>query len=84
MGINIDKGPKASTSGIAKGIHVDAYFHDVTLWVVADMIRIRVGFVRDLPVAGLLGRKGFFENFIVTFDPSSSPPGFELQRVGHA
>jgi len=48
------------------------------------MLKIRAGFVRDLPVAGLLGRRGFFENFIITFDPSATQPGFDIQRLGRA
>jgi hypothetical protein len=48
------------------------------------MLRIRAGFVDNLPVAGLLGRRGFFENFIITFDPSAEPPGFDLERLGRA
>ena len=82
--IKIEKGVKGEVGGVAPGVRVDAYFHDVNLWVGADILKIRAGFVEKLPVAGLLGRRGFFENFIVTFDPSASPPGFELQRLGRA
>jgi len=32
-------------------------------------------------LAGLLGRRGFFENFIVRFDHSSSPPYFDLEQI---
>jgi hypothetical protein len=28
-----------------------------------------------------LGRVGFFEHFKITFDPSSNPPGFDLERI---
>ena len=82
--IKIDRGTKADVAGIVRGIKVDAYFHDVSLWVGAGTIRIKAGFVKGLPVAGLLGRRGFFENFIVTFDPSATPPGFDLERLGRA
>ena len=84
LGIKLEKGIKSSTAGIVPGEKIDVYFHDVNLWVVADMIKIRAGFAPRLSVGALLGRHGFFENFIVTFDPSNNPPGFEIQRLGRA
>jgi hypothetical protein len=48
------------------------------------MIQIKAGFSPRLSVAGLLGRRGFFENFIIKFDPSATPPGFEILRLGRA
>jgi hypothetical protein len=82
--IRLEKGVKSSTAGIAVGIKLDVYFHGVKLWVGADVLNITAGFVRNLPVAGLLGRRGFFENHIITFDPSANPPGFDIQRLGRA
>lgn len=82
--ITVDKGIKGEVAGIVAGVKLNAYFHDVNLWVVADRVRIRAGFVEKLPVAGLLGRRGFFENFIIMFDPSTEPPGFDIQRLGRA
>jgi hypothetical protein len=29
----------------------------------------------------LLGRIGFFEHFKITFDPSSDPPGLEIELI---
>lgn len=49
--------------------------------LLGNMFKIKAGFVADLPLAGLLGRIGFFEYFKITFDPSTSPPGFELERI---
>jgi hypothetical protein len=60
------------------------YFHDVNLWVGADMLRITAGFSPQMSVAAVLGRRGFFEHFIVTFDPSGTPAGFDIQRLGRA
>jgi len=57
---------------------------DIHLWVGADMIKIRAGFSEEISVAAILGRRAFFENFTITFDLSSSPPGFEIQRLGRA
>jgi hypothetical protein len=48
------------------------------------MFKILAGFTDQLPVAGLLGRVGFFEYFKITFDPSTNPPGFDLERIYRA
>ncbi|MBZ5724121.1 MAG: hypothetical protein LAP87_03925 [Acidobacteriia bacterium] len=45
------------------------------------MIPINAGFCEALSVAALLGRHGFFEHFTVLFDPASTPPGFEIDRL---
>lgn len=84
LGINVEKGIKGVMSGVAAGVKIDVYYHDVNLWVGVDMIKIRAGFSAEMSVAALLGRRGFFENFIVTFDPSATPPGFDIQRLGRA
>jgi hypothetical protein len=44
------------------------YLHDISLYVPGGVIAIRAGFSSDLPVAGLLGMTGFFDNFKITFD----------------
>ena len=44
------------------------------------MFKIRAGFTNELPIAGVLGRIGFFEHFKITFDPSGLTPGFDLER----
>ena len=54
------------------------------MWVGAGMIRIRAGFAPHMSIGAILGRRGFFEHFVVTFDPSATPPGFDIQRVGRA
>jgi hypothetical protein len=57
------------------------YFHDVALHIGAEIIPVRAGFCDTLAAAGILGRMGLFSNFIITFDASSTPPGFELARI---
>lgn len=84
IGINIKSGIPAQLAGIVKGAKAPAYFHDVALHVDAHVIKIRAGFCDKLPAAGILGRRGFFEHFIVRFDPTFTPPGFEIERVGRA
>ena len=84
VGLKIEKGIKGTIGGIVAGPQVDVYYHDVNLWVGAGPVKIRAGFSDKVSVAAILGRRGFFENFIVTFDPSANPPGFEIQRLGRA
>ena len=57
------------------------HLHNISLYVGGGIISIEAGFTDELPLAGMLGRKGFFEHFKVTFDPSSEPPGFEIERI---
>ena len=45
-----------------------------------NIIRMTAGFSEVLPLGGILGRIGFFESFKITFDPSTTPPGFELEQ----
>jgi hypothetical protein len=84
IGLDIEAGIEWEIAGIVKRSKAKAYFHDVDLHVDASIIRIRAGFCHRLPVAGLLGRRGFFEHFIVKFDPTLTPPGFALERAGRA
>ena len=84
IGIDIKSGIRSDLAGIARGVKIPVYFHDVDLHADADIIRIKAGFSERLPIAGILGRRGFFEHFIVTFDPTFTPPGFEITRVGRA
>jgi hypothetical protein len=54
------------------------YVHNVSLYAPSGIIAIRAGFSHELPLAGLLGMNGFFEQFRVLFDPTF---GFELDRL---
>ena len=80
----IANGPMEPMGGIAVGVKIPVYYHSVKLWVGFDCINVVVGFTDNLPVAALLGRRGFFEHFTVTFDPANNPPGFEIKRLGRA
>jgi len=84
VGLKIGKGKKSRLYGVKKGLAISVYFHNVNLYVGSDMIRIPAGFTDELSAAGLLGRRGFFENFIVRFYSSASPAGFEIQRIYRA
>ena len=62
----------------------EVYYHEIKIKVLADIIPVVAGFSEDLAVAGILGRRGFFEDFSVTFDPCGTPPGLDLQRIHRA
>jgi len=82
IGIDVNSGIRGELGGLVQGPRAPAYYHDVALHVDAFIITIRAGFSDKLPAAGILGRKGFFEHFVVRFDPTLDPPGFEIERVG--
>ena len=80
IGLEIEKGQLVSTNGIAGP--TDIFLHDVSLYVPGGIVSTRVGFSDALPLAGLLGMTGFFENFKITFDPTSLQ--VELERLYRA
>jgi hypothetical protein len=80
VGFDVTKGIEEDTIGV-DGKPSRIYLHKVSLYVAAQIITIRAGFSYELPLAGVLGRLGFFENFKITFDASTAPPFFELERI---
>lgn len=83
IGLDILKGEVEETVGVS-GKPTPTYLHNVSLYVMGGIIKVRAGFTDQLPLGGLLGRIGFFEHFKITFDPSSEPPGFEAERIHRA
>lgn len=80
LGIDIKKCPIEVTQGISG--NADTYLHDLALYVPGGPVIIRAGFKEELPAGGLLGMLGFFEHFIVTFDPTDK--SCELTRLFQA
>jgi hypothetical protein len=80
IGLDIENGEKQETTGIS-GVPTIMHVHHVSLYVCGHILKIRAGFTDQLPLAGILGRTGFFEHFKVLFDPSSNPPGVDIERV---
>jgi hypothetical protein len=78
IGLDIETGEKEETLGIS-GKASTIYLHDISLYAPGGVIPVKAGFGAELPVAGLLGMKGFFEHFRITFDPISQT--CELHRV---
>lgn len=79
--IKIESGTEGFMGGLVQGPKVKVHYHYVNLWVGAEMIRIKAAFASGMSAAAILGRRGFFENFIIKFDPTLVPPGFEITRV---
>ena len=68
LGLDVEKGPTQKIYGLGRG-EVTAHYHHITLQIGGFSWEEYVGFCFDnFRVNGLLGQKGFFSNFRVTFD----------------
>lgn len=83
LGIRLESGRREQRTGIS-GARGDVWVHTVQLYVGLDIFSIEAAFSSELPLAGLLGRSGFFEHYRVTFDPAPDPPELEIERVYRA
>ena len=84
IGLDVTKGIEHPLGGVVGGSRGKSFFHKVKLCLPGTIINVTAGFSGQLSVAGILGRTGFFDNYTVTFDPCSDPPGLEIERVGRA
>jgi hypothetical protein len=80
VGFDVRKGEEEHTYGIS-GQPSMLYLHKISLYVAGQPVTITGGFSYDIPLAAVLGRRGFFDNFKITFDSSANPPFFELDRI---
>jgi hypothetical protein len=83
VGFDVRKGIEENTIGVS-GLQTRLYVHEVAVYTVSGIIKIRAGFSYELPLAGLLGRRGFLSEFKFTLDPSTNPPQFELEKYARA
>lgn len=81
LGIEVRKGVEVPFGGVIGGSTGKIYYHKVTLLALGERVEITGGFSYELSFDALLGRTGFFDNFIVTFDHTTDPPCLELQRI---
>jgi len=84
LGIRLTDGIKTELGGVIPGATVPMYFHKIKILVGSQQVTTMAGFAEQLSVAGLLGRRGFFDNFIVKIDSSTNPPSCELERLNRA
>jgi hypothetical protein len=80
IGLDVHGGAREEVMGISGSQTM--YIHEIALYVPGGVITTRAGFSDDLPLAGLLGMKGFFEHFEVLFDPIQHE--CELERLRKA
>jgi len=83
----LEDGIEDTLSGIVGGPNSPSepiYFHKVKIMVGSEILETMAGFCRRLAVGGLLGRRGFFENFSVKFDASLEPPQLEIEKLHRA
>lgn len=79
LGLDITSGDLERTQGI--GGSADSWVHKVALYVPGGPIMIHASFKEGLPVGGLLGMNGFFENFLVSFiQPALT---CDIERIFH-
>ena len=82
LGLDLRQGDLDRVRGLQDESWVEVRYLDVTLIVAGEALVVPVGFCDLAPWPGLLGRSGFFEKFIVTFDHSGNPPGMDVERIG--
>ena len=70
LGIDIAAGTREKFGGVQEKGGAEAFLHHVSLSIGGATYETTVGFSRDIAPYGfgLLGQKGFFENFSVKFD----------------
>ena len=84
---NVEEGIQDTLKGVVGGEdrpESPIYYHKVKLQIGTDQFETMVGFSWNLAVGGLLGRRGFFENFLVQFDCSMNPPHLDIQKLHRA
>jgi hypothetical protein len=84
LGIRLKEGIRGDLAGVVGGKVADLYFHKIKILVGSYQITTMAGFSEELSVAGLLGRRGFFEDFVVKIDSSTNPPHFDLDKINRA
>jgi hypothetical protein len=80
-GLKVEDGEPGELRGVVDAPPAKVFYHPVKLCIAEHIISIKAGFYDCLGLAGILGRHGFLEHFMVTFDSSSQPPGMEVTRI---
>lgn len=81
VGFDIKAGRQEETYGV-DGKSSAIYFHDILIYMPGGQITIDGAFSYDMPVPAILGMRGFFDNFKVTFDPTGQL--CEVERIYQA
>ena len=75
--LDLRSGTRSAAIGLGN-TRVEIWYHSIELHVEGVQYGAEVAFANDLPTAGILGRKGFFDRFKVTFTPVV-PLEFEVE-----
>lgn len=80
--IDLTNAPKGSMGGVIGGPQDTTYFHKIGLQIENNWtFEVMGAFMKKLAVPAILGRKGFFDKFLVAFDQSKSPHEFEITKI---
>jgi len=80
----VEDGVRDDLYGIIGGPKVDIYFHPIVIQIAGQQFGTMAGFSWEMAVAGILGRRGFFENFVTKIDYSTNPPTFDIDKIHRA
>jgi len=80
LGFAIEKSEIEETYGVS-GKLTKMYLHTISIHVMGGIETVKAAFCHELPLAALLGRRGFLDRFKFTYDPSNHPPQFELTKI---
>jgi hypothetical protein len=84
LGIRLEDGVSSTLGGIVGGKTAPLYYHRIKILIGSEQLTTMAGFSAELSVGGILGRRGFFDNFVVKIDSSTDPPSFEFDRIHRA
>lgn len=72
LGMDIRAGERFEFGGVEESFGSEAFFHTVRIDVGGSEFPVKVGFSYDIANHGfgILGQKGFFDRFVVSFDLS--------------
>jgi hypothetical protein len=80
--IDLKGAPSRPIGGIIGGPQENLYFHKIQIQVENSWtFEVYGGFMKKLAVPAILGRKGFFDKFIVTFDQSKTVHEFQIDKI---
>jgi Aspartyl protease len=79
LGLELKRGTLSGVIGLSGLPEAQAYYHKVKLVIENHVVTVRAAFVADLCIAGILGRRGFFDEFRVFFDAPAKPSYFEIE-----
>lgn len=80
LGLSLESGTSSGIVGASGTVEMRTHYHTVKLHIENHEVMIVAAFAPELCIAGILGRRGFFDQFKVVFDFPANPPSFDIQR----